>query len=753
MLLAPRPDFQPHRNIPPSRWDRRWLILLGGMLLAGCILAAYQNTFRVPFLLDDSDSIEKNKTIRSFATALAPPANSGLTVSGRPLLNLSLAINYRLGGTDVVGYHVGNLLIHFAAALCLFGVVRRTFKLPRLADKLGTDATLLAWFASALWVLHPLQTESVTYIIQRAESLVGLCYLFTLYSFIRAVEKPSRLWSVVTICACLLGMAAKEVMASAPLVIFLYDRTFVSGTFRESWRRHHRLHLALAASWLLLLALVITSGGRGATVGFTAVSWFDYLSMQGPGITTYLFHSVVPVDLVFDYGAVLERRMPVLLGGLAVVLALLAATIVLLKKRPAAGFIGAWFFLILAPSSSVIPVATQTLAEHRMYLPLAAVAVGITLLARRIFKTRYWVPLAVGLVLLSVGTSHRNGVYQTSLSIWEDTARKVSDNVRALNNLGLYYLEANRYEDAIKVLSEAYELAPNFSLAYCNLGRAQISKAVKDAGLGASFEASFVEIEFESMRADFEKLLSTEQVERGLALFERAIGVNPGKAVYPAYLGNALLLLGKLEAAAQAFEQAASLDAEDQNIQYALANTLSRLDRNEAAAEHFIIALRLKPDDAEALTNYGSLLRRMSRFPESISNLQAALRLRPDSARIHSNLGVSLLQSGRTAEGILQLQEALRLDPNLPQARYNLFNVMAETDYPAEAIIQLEALLKIAPATAELVSNLGVLYARVGRLDEAAIQMRRALQIDPNYEAAQENLAKITAYLQSHPAK
>jgi tetratricopeptide (TPR) repeat protein len=740
-------------NAPDLIRDRWWLLLLGYALLAGLIFAAYYNTFQVPYLLDDADSIEKNKTIRSFASALFPPTNSGITVSGRPLLNLTLALNYILGGTAVLGYHIGNLLIHFGAALALFGVVRRTLQLPSMRERYGAHATLLAWFSAAIWALHPLQTESVTYIIQRAESLVGLCYLFTLYAFIRAVEKPSRVWTVMTIGACALGMAAKEVMASAPLVIFLYDRTFVSGTFRESWRRHCRLHLGLAAGWILLGALVITSGGRGTSVGFARISSWDYLLTQASAIVRYLRLSFLPNDLVFDYGPTVEKTPAVLIRSTLILAPLLAATFFALKKRPVAGFLGASFFLILAPTSSVVPIVTQTIAEHRMYLPLAAIVVGAVLLIYRANQKYYSVVLLVLAVVLGVGTVYRNKTYQSSLSIWEDTVSKMPDNIRALNNLGVVYLEKDRLDEAITRLSEALDLVPNFSVSCCNLGRALVFKAVKDAGLEKSTENLADGIEFGQKRTSVADLATNEKVKAGLALLERAIQMDPENAGYAAYYGNALLALREPEAAVQQLERAASLEPENRNAHYDLANALSRLDRNEKAAEHFQIVLRLQPNDAEALTNYGALLRRMGRFPESIENLQTALKLKPNAARVHSNLGVSFLESGRTVEGTHQLEEALRLDPYLPQARYNLSNALADAGQTEEAITHLEALLKIAPPTAELLSNLGVLYARVSRLDDAVKQMQRALELDPTYEAAQENLAKINAYIRSHPIK
>lgn len=727
---------------------------LAVVLLLAAIFAVYANSLHVPYLLDDADSIEKNDTIKSFSTAFFPPRNSGVTVSGRPLLNLTLAVNYRLHGTNALGYHVGNILIHMGAALALFGLVRRTLLLPSLASRFGKHATLLALGVAALWALHPLQTESVTYIIQRAESLVGLCYLFTSYAFVRAVEKPSKLWPAITVVSCFLGMAAKEVMATAPLVLFLYDRTFVSGTFLDSWKRHRGLHIALASSWFLLLVLVISSGGRGTSVGYSVVSWLDYLLTQGPGITTYLAHALFPANLVFDYGAVVEKRPLVLVGGILIVFALLTGAILLLVKKPKVGFLGAWFFMILAPTSSIIPVVTQTLADHRMYLPLAAIVAGVVTLTHQTIKRYCWGVLLIFSLVLGVATVQRNITYKTSISIWEDTVHKVPDNVRALNNLGLFYLAANRLEDAIWCFSRALQFVPDYPVASCNLGRSLIYKETNTTDPRNS-QNDFIDGESFGQKSivDSDRVNDNENIKQGLALIEKAIQADPANSFFIALYGNALLSLKQPEKAILQLKKAAALDPNNRDILFDLANTLARVDRNEEAATHFQTVLRLKPDDVETLTNYGSLLRRMGRLNESISLLQTAVRLRPDVARAHSNLGVALLESGRTKEGIHSLEEALRLYPNLPQARYNLSNALAEAGRTDEAIVHLEALLKIAPPTAELLSNLGVLYARVGRLEDAVEQMKRALALDPNHDAAKENLAKITAYLQKHPVK
>ena len=353
----------------------RWGIVVAGAVVLLAALIAYHNSFSGPFVFDDPGSVTDNLTIRHCSSALSPP--TGSTVSGRPLLNLTFALNYALSGTEVWGYHVVNLLIHGLAGLTLFGLVRRTLLRPVLNvdGKFGAVAGLLGLAVAVIWVVHPLQTEAVTYVSQRAEALVGLCYLFTLYAFIRGADSstPNR-WHVVAVIACLLGMASKEVMASAPLIVLLYDRTFVAGTFRQALRKSPRLYAGLACTWFLLGYLVLSTSNRNGTAGFnTGITPWTYLLTQCRAIVHYLQLAVWPRPLIFDYGSeVVQSVADVFLPALFL-LSLFVGTVIALRRWPIVGFAGAWFFAILAPSSSIVAVVTQTVAEHRMYLSLAAV--------------------------------------------------------------------------------------------------------------------------------------------------------------------------------------------------------------------------------------------------------------------------------------------------------------------------------------------------------------------------------------------
>ena len=451
-------------------------------------LAAFSRSFTGGFILDDENTITKNPTIRQLWPiwpALCPP-NHGETASGRPLLNLSLAVNYAVSGLHVESYHVANLAIHILAALLLFGVLRRTFLLPTMNERWGPAAIPLAAAIALLWAIHPLQTESVTYVVQRAESLVGLFYLLTLYCFLRGVASPRSIgWHVGSVLACLLGMASKEVMVSAPLMLLLYDRTFCAGSFREAWRRRYGLYLGLAGTWFLLAGLVVSTGNRGGTAGLgTPIGSWEYLRTQFGAIVHYLRLCVWPHPLVLDYGTGTAHGATEIVPYAIVVGLLGAATLVALWRRPKIGFLGAWFFIILAPTSSVVPVVTQTIAEHRMYLPLAAVVTGLVAggylvggwLVRRETISR---PAAqtVGSCLaisaagaLAILSFQRNKLYQSDLSIWQDTVANAPCNERAQNNLGAGMTRCRRLDEAIVYYRNALELNPNYPEAHTNLG-------------------------------------------------------------------------------------------------------------------------------------------------------------------------------------------------------------------------------------------------------------------------------------------
>jgi protein O-mannosyl-transferase len=430
------------RSNSRSRWLAPMLVVFAGVI-------AYSNSLHGPFIFDDNFAIVDNPQIRSLDPFRFPPTIP-TTISGRPILIFSFAVNYAIAGLNREIYHITNLLIHLTCALFLYGIVRRTLLSPEIASDLSaSNAIILAALIALLWVIHPLTTQSVTYVVQRAESLAGLFLLATLYFTIR-LTGGSRWWSLLAVIACACGMATKEIVAAAPILALLYDRTFVTGSFKDALARRWRFYLSLAATWLLILYSLHT-GSRGTMVGFNlGISPLDYARTELNVISRYLRLAFWPNALTLDYAdwpLALHWSDVSLEGWL--VLAIAVFFTFCLYWRPWLGFLGAWFFLILAPTSSILPIKQEAAAEQRMYLPLAAVVclvvISISILVRHRRVLRPLSVLAACALSFAFAslTIARNQQYSDALTIWTDTVSKRPNDFRARYNVGLEWMKVS----------------------------------------------------------------------------------------------------------------------------------------------------------------------------------------------------------------------------------------------------------------------------------------------------------------------
>ena len=686
--------------------------------MAVAALAAYRNTFQAPFVLDDRGSIEDNPTIRHLWPpwgAFAPP-DGGVTVSGRPLLNASFAVNHAISGERVWSYHALNLAIHFLAACALFGVVRRTLERPQLRARFGDAQLPLAAAVAGIWLLHPLHTESVTYVSQRAESLAGLFCLLTLYCFIRAVSSPRPwAWRLLAVLACLGGVGSKEVTATMPLLVFLYDRTFVAGTFREAWRRRRWLHLSLAATWVPLALLVAGMGwNRNGTAGFNVGirPWAYWLTQFG-AVTRYLRLAFWPHPLVFEYGTLwvgLREAAPSAL----VVLALAAATAVALARRPVAGFLGVCFFAILA-TTSVVPGTNQMIVEHRMYLPLAAVAAltvaGVhALLGRR--SLALWPVLAIGLGWL---TFVRNQTYGSALSLWRDTVAHAPLNPRARYNLGMAYSDLGQYAQAVEQDEAASRLGDPWAAA-------EAAPAVQN-------------------KFGYD-LAALGRVTEAVDHYEQALRLKPDYGLAHLNLAQALVRLDRYPEAIRHYEEALRLQIGGAPAESGLGEALLHEGRVEEAIAHCRAALRLAPNWAPGFNNLAYALLLAGRVGESIEAYREAARLDPHYAAAWVGLGYALIRAGRPAEAVAPCTEAVRLEPEFADAHNILGISLAQTGRTAEAIASFERALRFDAGGADIHTNLGNALAAAGRTPEAVAQYREALRLDPGYAPAHRYLGE-----------
>lgn len=479
---------------PPA--DTRSTVRLLGLLagLAALTAAAYLNSLDGAFVFDDA-AITDNPHLRqlSWQTLLSGEAMQALpqsTLSGRPLVTLSFTINHAISGGSAAGYRAGNVLIHLAAGWTLFGLLRRTLERVGAAP---LRAALLAFSAASVWLLHPLQTSAVTYIVQRAESLMGLFYLLTVYAAARAlVSARPRGWVAAAVALSAAGMACKESMATAPLAVVAWCWVFharspagprtsdASGQDTPQRGAQWPLFVGLACTWAVPVALAQGSRSDSAGLGLAHVTPWTYLLTQCQVIWHYLRLAACPDVLCIDYDWPIVRSVADVWPQAVGLIALGGATVAGLARRRAWSFPAAWVFLTLGPTSSVIPI-TDAAFEHRMYLPLAGLAVlvvcGVDRLAAaamgrnaRLRTALSAIILVLALAALTWRTAERNHDYQTATTLWQSTVNARPGNPRARYCLGCALQSEGRHAEAIEHYRRALEIAPRFFDVYVNLG-------------------------------------------------------------------------------------------------------------------------------------------------------------------------------------------------------------------------------------------------------------------------------------------
>jgi protein O-mannosyl-transferase len=457
----------------------------------------------------------------------------------------------------------------------------------------------------------------VTYISERSESLMGLFYLTTLYCFARGAGAEARgtrlVWYTLSPLACLAGVGVKEVIVTAPIMVLLYDRTFFSGSFRAAWRRNWPLYLALAATWIPLGALMIGLSSRGVGFGTDVTPW-AYGLVECRAVVKYLGLCLWPSPLVFDYGTFVPATFAEVWPHVAIVASFIAATLLSLRRLPAAGFAASWFLLILAATSSFIPLVAQPVAENRLYLPLAGVVAFVVIgvfsrVGARSFRILVCVAIALGFL-----AAQRNQVYASELDLWSDTVSKVPNSARAHNNLGNVWLGMQgRFNDAVREYEDAVRLGPELAEAHNNLGSvwARMPGRMDDA----------------------------------IAQFREALRLRPDFAEAHNNLGNALSFFP------------------------------ARLDE---AITQYEDALNIRPDMARAHSNLGHALNSEGKTAEAIDQFEEAVRLQPDYIEGYLNLASDLIRvPGRSSEARAALEKAMRLQPDNERARRMLVDLPA----------------------------------------------------------------------------
>ena len=547
-----------------------WLPL-GVIVLA--TVAAYANSFQGQFLLDDGNCIYQNPSIKNIVDSFTPP--DSVNIFRRQLVNVTLALNYAMSGFKVWSYHLFNLLIHLGGALALFGIVRRVLE----EDESGRYAAAAPWLAmtsAVLWAVHPLQTQAVTYIIQRCESLAGLCILASLLLAMIAMGRTRTWpWQAGSVACCLAGAFTKETIFLAPLFILLYDHWYVSPSFKEALSSHRYLY----AGHLVCLVILGINLGQYVSSGTTeqVFSPWAYALSQPEVILHYLKLAVWPVNLCLDYHWP-ETPLGLAVPLAAVILAMLAGTVWLIRKRSLYGLFLGWFWLCLAPSSSFFPI-NDLAFEHRMYLPLAGLAGAVSLAAfdavaavRERFKVDLtipalvlWLAVAGCLVMLTV---QRNADYaKGELFMWQDVIGKRPDNPKAQSLVGKGMAQQGHFEEAIPYYLKAVELEPD-NLFYRN-----------------------------DLVIIYEQLQQWDKAEQEL---RGMIRVRPDVARPYLLLGKRLMADGRTGEAIRLYEEAVANYPEMLSVRSNLAMYYYQTGQRARAVRHLEAYLAVDPDNVSA---------------------------------------------------------------------------------------------------------------------------------------------------------
>jgi len=691
--------------------------LLYPLILFFCSGLIYVNALDGPFVFDDQHAIERNLDIRQLWPPqwALPSTELHSAINSRPLTSFSFALNYALSKGRVEGFRLVNIALHIACSLCLYGVV---WRLLSHIKSVAPNARELAFISALLWAVHPLNSQVVNYITQRGESLMALCYLGMVYCFLRSANAGRSGWQLGAVACCALGMAAKEVMISAPLVLWCCDGLFISQSYRSALALRWKLYAGVACSWLVL-GWSLWTRPHGDTIGFgLGVDSWTYLLNQCEMILIYIKLALWPYPLVLDYG--LPRALDLAdvwwQAGLVFTAVILSGAGIYRRWRWA--FVGVFVFLVLAPTSSFVPLVNEVGAERRMYLPLAALSTGfvvfIAIIGRRLAHRDWVCWLLVVLTAASLGwsTIKRNEDYASGIALWSSSLRGVESNARGHYNLAYYLAAASETQRALSHYRRALVLQPDFKGAHNKLGLL---------------------------------LVVIDDIPTAITHYRRALQIDPDFVEAHVNLGMALAALDLGQEALVHYRRALELDRNSALVHYSMGEVLERDGSESQAMSYYLEALTLDPTLDGAHYRLGLVYAKSGDWLSAASQLRAAVLLNAKNGEAHFHLGRVLIRLGSVTEGMKHYRLALKVVPDMVEVHFNLGTELLKQGDDTRALSHFEQGVALAPGMAELHNNLGIVLQRLGERERAISQFRRAIELRPDYAEARQNLAVLTA--------
>ncbi len=612
-------------------------------LAAGIIIIAalivYSNSFQVPLQFDDIYHITQKKSIRDLSNFAK--ITQWENVNSRPLPMFTLALNFRWGGVNTTGYHVLNLIFHIITGWIVYLLSLQILSLKnlKLGNRITDNKEVFALLAALLFVVHPIQTQAVTYIVQRITVMVALFYLAAIYQYIkgRVAQLESGDWKkgtpnfILTLLFFGLAMLSKQIAVTLPLALVLVEFFFIRDKEGKADKKYLQIFAGTVFAFILIGVL-----WYGIPRESKDISRSTYLFTSFKVMVKYLQLIILPVNQNLDYDikpadSLFDWRV---LGSLAILGGLIYLAVKLYKKNPLVSFGIAWFFITLLVEQSVIPIK-DFIFEHRLYLPsygliLSALAALFTYIPSKETVTgkipRIALMVAALVVIYGFAAHARNKVWKSDLTLWTDAVKKSPGKARPLLWQGIAFTNQGRYQEAKSAMDKCIEVMPNFPMAYYNRGN--VNKELQD------YKASL---------EDYNKAVELDP-KYMLAYFNR----------------------GVVEA---------------------------KMGRYGDAIEDYNITLKDDPDNTNTLYNRGNAYRNLRKYPESnytlaifnrglskagmgqheeaLKDFDMAIRQDQKNHLFYNGKGVSLYQLGRYAEAIANYDAAIRNSPNFGQAYYN----------------------------------------------------------------------------------
>jgi tetratricopeptide (TPR) repeat protein len=731
-----------------------FVLILFGVLVFGL----YSKTFNSAFVFDDKPKIEKNTYIR--LTQLSPKniIKAGFKSSkSRPIAFITFALNYYAHQYDRVGYHLVNITIHILTGFFLYLFIRTTLTLPHLQSRYDHPA-LIAFLASLLWLVNPVQTQSVTYIIQRMNSMASMLFVLSFWFYVKGRLAEGNwkkwLWFANAVLFWLVSLGCKQITATLPFLVYLYEFYFFQDLNRDWLKRSIKWALAIIAVFVLLVLIYTGFNPLEKFVRFT-----DYVNKEftlTQRVLTQLRVVVFYISLFFyphpnrlnlDHDFPLSYSLVdplTTLLCLILIIGLITLAVVLARKQRLVSFCILWFFGNLVIESSIIPLAI--IYDHRVYLPSMLVSLLTVCLIYKYIRLR-WVSISIvcaSIGLCSFWTFERNKVWQNELTFWRDCLKKSPNKARPHYNLGVYLQDEKMVEDAIHHYRKSLEINPRYYRAYYNLGTVFVKQdkpveAEEHYRMALEIAPTFVEA-YNSLG---HALVEQDKIDEAIENFRKALQIKPDYAKAHLNLGDALAKQGKLEEAVEHQIKAVQIDPDFAAAHNNLGLTLLKQGKLKEAEDHYRKAVQIKPEFTEAHNNWGVVLEKQGRLDEAVEHYQTALQITPDYDKAYNNMGSVRVKQGKLDEAVKHFQDALQIKPDSAEAHFNLGDALAKQGKTDQAIHQFNTALHLKPDYAEVHNNLGGELLRQGRLDEAQAHLNAALKLDPEIAQAHNNLGII----------